>query len=84
MMGENVEVPTQHDENPECEEDGHFSQLKQERRIPWDKIIFNHLCIMTRTKAVLPTILDNIWWILEYTGMPMRMFSINFQLEYYN
>lgn len=46
--------------------------------------IFNLLSMMTKTKVVVPTMLDNIWRILEYTGVPMKMFLVNFGLENFN
>lgn len=48
------------------------------------KITYNHLVSMTRTKAVTLTIPDNIYHILEFTGVAVRMFLANFVLEQYN
>lgn len=48
------------------------------------QIIYNHLIIMTRTKVVTPSMPDNIYRIMEYIGVPMRMFSVNFRLEQFN
>lgn len=61
-----------------------LTRLHQEPRILWAQIIFNHLMMMTRTKVVVPTKLNNIWKILEYTGVPMCMFSVNFKPENFN
>lgn len=39
---------------------------------------------MTRTKAITPTITDNIWRILKYVAVPLRKFSVNFGHEQFN
>lgn len=36
---------------------------------------------MTKTKIIVPTMVDNIWRILETTGVNTRSFSLNIKLE---
>lgn len=61
-----------------------LTKLQQEERIPRAQIIYNHLVTMTRTKAMTHVIMDNIWRVLEFVGVPIRMFSVNFVLEQFN
>lgn len=61
-----------------------LNRLQQEARIPWVQLLFNHLCIMTRTKAEVLTMPDNNWKILEYVEVSMRLFTINHGPENYN
>lgn len=59
-------------------------RLQQVGRLLWVQIIYNHLVIMTRTKAVTPTMPNNIYYILEFAGVPIRMFLANFGPEHFN
>lgn len=61
-----------------------LTKLQSEGRITWSHIIYSNLVTMTRTKAVTPSMPYNIYRILEYVGVPMRMFSVNFWPEQFN
>lgn len=42
------------------------------------------MVIMNQTKAMVLTMPNNIWRILVYTGVPMRMFSLKFGPKQFN
>lgn len=39
---------------------------------------------MMRTKVASPSMSDNIYCILEFAGVPVRIFSVNFGQKQYN
>lgn len=86
ILGEDAknQDPAKHLIYFECPEMVTLTRLHHEARIPWVQIIYNHLETITRTKVVTPSMQDNIYKILGYIGIPVRMFSINFRSEQYN
>lgn len=43
-------------------------RMQQARCIVWAQFIYNHLCMMTRTNLVMPTMPKNTWRIAEIVG----------------
>lgn len=61
-----------------------LTKRQQKVRVPWAQLIFNHLFTMTCTKQVVPTMLDNIWCNLDYTGVLTGSFALNQSPKNYN
>lgn len=61
-----------------------LTRLQQAECIPWAQIIYNHLVIMTKSKVVTPAIPENIYRIMEFIEVPVRIFSANIEPEQFN
>lgn len=55
-----------------------LTRLQQAGRIPRAQIIYNHFVTMIRIKVVTLAMPDNIYRILEFAGVYVRMFLANF------
>lgn len=84
QLGQNVEDPNSAQRNfhHQFPRGGHIDQAPVREMYPMGTNNFNHLTTMNWTKAVVPTMPDNIRRIVEYTGVLMRMFSIQTRAIY--
>lgn len=86
LLCQNAQDPSlaEHHMHPQRSRDGYVDQAPARGAHPMGSNNIQSFDNNNSDQVVVLTMLDNIWRMVEYTGVPMQMFSINFSPEQLN